>query len=143
MLVAIALLATALAAWYGHTYWLIARDGATAQALAVRPESERKLGKVVLGDPNRYFASYRFFDEGGREHAGRQTISRDLYEGLSQTGDVTLTVHYSRSRPDVNVIDLDAVRWVSIILAALAGVVWIAALLRVVRGWAPRTANVS
>ena len=133
MLVAIALLATGLAAWYGHTYWLIASDGATARALSVRPEVERKLGKVVLGDPNRYFASYRFVDESGREHAARQTISRDLYEAISQ-GAAPLTVHYSRARPDVNVLDLDAVRWVSIILAALAGVVWIAALLRVVRG---------
>lgn len=133
MLVAIALLATGLAAWYGHTYWLIASDGATAQAQSVRPASERKIGKMVLGDPNRYFASYRFVDESGREHASRQTISRDLYEALSQ-GDVPLIVHYSRARPDVNVVDLDAVRWVSIILAALAGVVWIAALLRLVRG---------
>lgn len=133
MLMAIALVATALAAWYGHTYWLIVSDGGSAKALSVRPESERKLGKVVLGDPNRYFASYRFIDEGGREHAGRQTINRDLYEALSQ-GAVPLTVRYSRSRPDVNVVDLDAVRWVSIILAALASVAWIAALLRVVRG---------
>jgi len=133
MLLAIALLATALAAWYGHTYWLIASDGATTQALSVRPESERKLGKVVLGDPNRYFAGYRFVDASGHEHAARQTISRDIYEAISERA-IPLTVHYSRSRPDVNVVDFDAVRGVSIILAALASVAWIAALLRVVRG---------
>lgn len=133
MLAAIALLATLVAAWYGHTYWLVAADGQTTAALSVRPESEPKLGKTVIGDPNRYFASYRYMDESGREHAARQSIGRDLYEALSQ-GDLPLKVRYSRAHPDVNVLDLDSVRWVSIILAGLAAGMWIVALLRLARG---------
>lgn len=133
MLAAIALLLTLLAAWYGQTYWQIVAGGAATPALSVKAEREPTLGKSVIGDPHRYFASYRYIDGSGREHAARQTISRDLYEALSQ-GDIPLTVHYSRSRPDVNVLDLDAVRWASIILAGLATVAWIAALLRLVRG---------
>jgi hypothetical protein len=97
VLVAVALLATAVAVWYGHTYWQIAVDGATASAMSVKPEAEPKLGKNVIGDPYRYFASYRFVDAFGREHASRQSISRDQYEALSQ-GDVWLRVHYSRAR---------------------------------------------
>lgn len=130
MLAVIALFFTALALWYGQQYWRIAIDEATATALSVRAESEAKLGKVVLGDPNRYFASYRYVDASGGEHASRQAISRDLYEALSQ-GDVPLKVHYSRSHPDLNALDLDGVRWVSIIVAALAAIAWIAALLRI------------
>ncbi len=133
MLAAIALLLTLLAGWYGHTYWQVAADGETAAAFSVRPESEPKLDKMIVGDPNRYFATYRYMDASGREHTSRQSISRDLYEALSQ-GDIPLTVHYSRSHPEVNVLDLDAVRWTSIILAGLAAVVWLAALLRLARG---------
>jgi hypothetical protein len=132
MLVAIAILATLATAWYSGTYWRIAADGATATALSVKPEAKPKLGKNTLGDPYRYFASYRFIDGDGREHASRQTISRDLYEALSR-GDIPLRVHYSRSRTDVNVIDLDAVRWASILLAALAAMCWALVFLRVFR----------
>lgn len=130
MLVAIASVFTALALWYGQLYWRIALDEATTPALSVRSESEVKLGKVVLGDPKRYFASYRYVDANGDEHASRQAISRDLYEALSR-GDVPPNVHYSRSHPELNVLDLDSVRWASIILAVVAAVVWIAALVRV------------
>jgi hypothetical protein len=131
-LVAIALLATALSAWYGHTYWQIAADTGTATALSVRPDAEPKLGKTVIGDPYRYFASYRFIDADGREHASRQSISRDLYEALSQ-GDIPLRVYYSRSHPDVNVIDLDADRWLSLILTVCAASAWLVALRRLAR----------
>lgn len=133
VLFAIAVLATLLAGWYGRTYWLIAADGASTAALSVKPEAEPKLGKTVIGDPYRYFASYRFIDANGREHASRQAISRDLYEALSP-GDIPLRVHYSRSRPDVHVLDLEAVRWASLILAALAGFMWLIALRRLFRG---------
>lgn len=133
MLVAIALLLTLLAAWYGHQYLLIAADGQMTTALDVKPEREPKLGKNVVGDPDRYFARYRYIDASGREHAARQSISRDLYEALSQGG-IALKVRYSRSRPDVSVLDLDAVRWVSIILAGLAALSWLAAIVRLVRG---------
>lgn len=133
VLVVIAVLATLLAIWYGRTYWLIVADGATAPAVGVTVDRQQVLGKTVIGDPNRYFASYRFVDEGGREHSSRQTVSRDLYEALSQ-GDIPLQVHYSRAHPDVNVLDLEAARWASLILAALAALAWIAALLRLRSG---------
>jgi hypothetical protein len=133
MLVAIAILATLATAWYGGTYWRIAADGATARALSVKPEAKPKLGKNTLGDPYRYFASYRFIDASGREHSSRQTISRDLYEALSR-GDISLRIYYSRAHPEVNVIDLDAVRWLSLILGGIAALCWLAALLRFVRG---------
>lgn len=134
MLVAIALLITLLAVWYGQQYWRIATDGAATAALSVKPERDPALGKTVLGDPHRYFASYRYVDADGREHAARQIISRDLYESLMQRPDRPLTVHYSRSRPDVNVLDIQAARSVPIILAALAGAIWIAPLVRLIRG---------
>ncbi len=132
-LVAIAVLATLLAGWYGRTYWLIAADGTSTAALSVKPEAELKLGKTVIGDPFRYFASYRFIDESGNEHDSRQAIGRDLYAALSR-GDIPLRVHYSRAQPDVNVIDVDAVRWASLILAALAALTWAVALRRLFRG---------
>ena len=130
MLAAIALLFTALALWYGQQYWRIAFDEATAPVVSLRVESEPKLGKIVLGDPRRYVANYRFVDANGGEHAVRQSISRDMYEKLS-AGVTPPQVHYSRSNPDLSVLDLEAVRWASIILAVVAAVVWIAALVRV------------
>lgn len=133
MLVVIALCATALAGWYGQRYWRIAADEQVTEALAVNPEAEAKLGKSIVGDPYRYFASYRYIDAGGREHAGRQSISRDLYEALSQ-GDVPLKVHYSRASPDVSVLDLQTTRWVSLLLAGLAALMWVTAILRLLRG---------
>lgn len=133
MLVVIALCATALAGWYGHHYWRIAADEQVTAALAVKPEAEAKLGKSIVGDPYRYFASYRYIDVAGREHAGRQSISRDLYEALSQ-GDIPLKVHYSRAAPEVSVLDLQTTRWVSLLLAGLAALMWVTAILRIVRG---------
>lgn len=134
MLVAIALLATLLAAWYGHRYWQLAADGAVAPAHSVKVEREPVLGKIAFGDPHRYLASYEYVDDDGRVHAARQTISREVYDKLARGSDGSLTVHYSRSSPDVNVIDMQAARIVPLTLGALAAVTWIAALFRLVRG---------
>jgi hypothetical protein len=134
MLAAIAIFITLLAAWYGQQYWRIVADGATAPAHSVSAEREAAVGKTVVGDPHRYFASYQFVDADGRTHTQRQSISRDLYDKLAQLNDVPLTVHYSRSRPDVSVVDMDAARTVPTILAALAAALWLAVVVRLVRG---------
>lgn len=133
MLAAIALLFTALALWYGQQYWRIAFDEKTAPVVSLRVESEPKLGKIVLGDPRRYVANYRFVDANGGEHAVRQSISRDMYEKLS-AGVTPPQVHYSRSNPDLSVLDLDSVRWVAGILAAFAAMCWVFALRCAFRG---------
>lgn len=130
----IALLATLLAAWYGHRYWQLIADGATAPTRSLKVEHEPALGKTVVGDPHRYYASFEYVDGGGRVHAARQAISRDLYERLARSGETVLTVHYSRSDPGVSVLDIEAARIVPLILATLAVVTWIAALLRLARG---------
>jgi hypothetical protein len=134
MLAAIAIFVTLLAGWYGQHYWRIVTDEATAPAHSVNAERETAVGKTAVGDPHRYFASYQFVDAGGRAHAARQAISRELYDKLVQHRDAPLTVHYSRSRPDVNVLDMDAARTVPIILAALAAALWLAVVVRLVRG---------
>lgn len=134
MLVAMAVLATLLAAWYGQRYWQIAAGGATAPAAGVTVERQPVVGKNAFGDPYRYYASYRFTDAEGRVHSARQAIGRDLYDKLSGGNGTQLVVHYSRARPDVNVLDMDAARIVPLILAGLAAFLWIVALARVLRG---------
>ncbi|MDH4982667.1 hypothetical protein [Hyphomicrobium sp. D-2] len=132
MPVAIALFATVLAVWYGHTYWLILADEGAAKALSVVPESEPKLGKIIVGARERYFARYSFRDESGRLHSARQPISRSRFEALSQ-GDAWLTVYYSRARPEVSAIDLQAVQQLAVILAVIAALVWMWVIVRLAR----------
>ncbi len=134
MLIAVALLATSLAAWYGQRYWQLAADATTAPADTIKVERLQAPGKTVVGDPFRYYASFAFNDADGRRHTARQSISRSLYNELAQGSAAPVIVHYSRSRPGVNVLDLDALRTVSIVLAIIAAAAWIAALLRLVRG---------
>ncbi|MBI1649998.1 DUF3592 domain-containing protein [Hyphomicrobium sulfonivorans] len=132
MPVAIALFASMLAVWYGHTYWLIVADEGSAKALSVTPESEPKLGRIIVGDRERYFARYSFRDGDGRLYTARQAISHSRFEALSQ-GDAWLTVYYSRARPEVSAIDLQAVQQLAVILAAIAALAWIWVIVRLAR----------
>lgn len=134
MIVGIAIVTSLLAAYYGQQYWQLATDGVTAPALSVKVEQQHALGKVVVGDPYRYYADYTFADADGKVHGARRTISRDLYKRLSGPGSAALTVHYSRARPDVSTLDMRGTRWLPLLLAVIAGVAWIAAAVRLLRG---------
>lgn len=134
MLVAMAVLATLFAMYYGQRYWQIVADGATAPAVDVKVERQPVVGKNAFGDPWRYYADFRFSDSQGRAHSARQAIGRDLYQALADGGGKPLTVHYSRGRPQVNVLDMQSARYVPLILAGLSAFLWVVALARLVRG---------
>lgn len=135
MLVVIAIVATLAAVYFGGRYWLIAANGATSPAQNVSVELQREnFEKNVFGSANRYYASYTFADASGGEHTAHGRIDRDLYDKLAGGEAVPLTVHYSRSWPAVNVLDMAAARAMALLLAGLAALVWGFALWRIVRG---------
>ncbi|MFA5898657.1 MAG: hypothetical protein WC829_06040 [Hyphomicrobium sp.] len=133
MIVVTAIATTLLAAYYGHQYWQITAEGISTPALSIKVERQQALGKIVLGDPYRYYADYTFEDSAGKVHSARRTIGRGLYEKLNRPDKGVVAVHYSRARPDVNALDMSSARWLPILLSALAAVIWVAALMRLLR----------
>jgi ABC-type Fe3+-siderophore transport system permease subunit len=125
VLVALAIIVTLLAAYYGGQYWLLVADGETTRALGIKVERQAQVGKNLVGDPYRYFANYAFADLAGQRRSGRQSIGRDQYEALvGGKFAPSIEVRYSRSLPGVNVIDMRALRTVVSVLVGLALLGW-------------------
>jgi hypothetical protein len=125
LLLALTVLATLAAGYYGWRYWQLTHDGAATVALSVQVDRRSITGRNSTGLPYRYTAAYTFADPGGNVRNGRQTIDRGLYEELGKrAADAPVVVYYSRSKPRVNAIDPHASRNVAIILGGIALLGW-------------------
>jgi hypothetical protein len=134
VIVAMSVLATVLAAYYGWQYGMLVTDGVTTRVLGVRVERQAQFGKNLVGDPYRYFTDYAFSDGGGQRRTGRQSIDRGLYEALAGGRYApAIEVRYSRRMPGVNTIDLRALRTAFSVVSVLAGIGWAAVAVGIVR----------
>jgi hypothetical protein len=132
VLVALASVATLVAAYYGVQVVLLGADGATTRAVAISVQRQAQIGKQITGDPYRYFASYAFIDATGIRRDGRQSVARSFYEAMAgQRFAPAVEVRYSRALPQVNAIDVRALRTAFLLIALLAAGLWAAVLHRV------------
>ncbi len=135
LVLALTVLATFAAGYYGWRYWQLASDGTGTTALSVQVDRRLFTGKNLTGLPYRYSASYTFADQAGNVRTGQQTIDRSTYEKLAQrAADAPVVIYYSRSNPGVNAINQHASRNVSIILGLIALLGWGVVLVRKVSG---------
>jgi hypothetical protein len=135
LIIALTVLATLLAAYYGWWDWQLMSNGTTTTALTLQVVRRPFAGKNLAALPYRYDAEYTFADQGGHVRNGRQRIDRSLYEQLARSAtDAPVTIHYSRSTPYVNALDPRSSLSVSVILAVIALFGWGAILIRQVRG---------
>jgi hypothetical protein len=132
VLTALAGVATLVAAYYGVQVALLGAHGVTTRAVAISVQRQAQLGKQITGDPYRYFASYAFIDATGTRREGRQSIARSFYEAMAgQRFAPAVEVRYSRALPQVNAIDVRALRTAFLLVALLAAGLWAAVLHRV------------
>lgn len=135
MIIAFAVLATLLAAYYGRSYWQLKSGGATATAISLELDRRRPgISKDLSASPYRYQAAYTFADESGAVHAGRQTIDRSRYEALQGSAPDTVTIYYSRTDPAVSSLDPGATRLTAVALGLLALFGWGLVIARALRG---------
>jgi Protein of unknown function (DUF3592) len=131
LILALALLATLAAGYYGWRYWQLVSDGTGTPALSVQVDRTLMTGKDMTGLPYRYSASYTFSDQRGKVYTARQAIDRSTYEKLAQSAaDAPVVIYYSRSNPDLNAINKHASRNVAIILGFIALLGWGVVLVR-------------
>lgn len=125
LVLALTLLATLAAGYYGWRHWQLSQDGATTTALSVDVDRRRITGKNLTGQPYRYTASYTFADAAGRVRSGRQSIDRSQYEELSnRAGGAPVAVHFSRSNPDINGLGAHSSPMTAIALGLIALFGW-------------------
>jgi hypothetical protein len=133
--IALNVLVTLVAGYYGWRHWQLMSDGVTTNALTVETDRQSLTGKNLANIPYRYYAAYTFADETGHISSGRQTIDRATYEALAHRAEgAPVVVYYSRSRPYVNELDPRSSRSASIVLALIALVGWGAILARRLHG---------
>ncbi len=135
VVLALTVLATLAAGYYGWRYWQLVSDGTATTALSVQLDRRLLTGKDMTGLPYRYSASYTFANQSGKVYTARQAIDRSTYEKLAQrAADAPVVIYYSRSNPDVNAINQHASRNVSIILGLIALLGWGVVLVRKMSG---------
>jgi uncharacterized protein DUF3592 len=135
MIIALAVLVTLLAAYYGRNDARLTKDGATAPAISLELDRQRPgISKDLSATPYRYQAAYTFADEGGTVHAGRQTIDRSRYDALQGRAPDTVTIYYSRTDPSVSSLDRGSTRLTAVALFLLALFGWGLVIVRVFRG---------
>jgi hypothetical protein len=133
--IALTVLVTLLAGYYGWRHWQLTSDGITTNALSVKTDRQSLTGKNLANILYRYYAEYTFRDQGGIVRSGRQTIDRSTYDRLTQrAADAPVIVYFSRSRPHLNEIDPRASCNASIVLALIALIGWGVILARKVPG---------
>lgn len=135
LFIALTVLVTTAAGYYGWRYWQLARDGITTTALSIAVDRRTVTGKNLSALPWRYVADYTFADQGGAVHSGRETIDRSRYESLEQRAvGAPVAVYYSRSKPYVNTLAQSSPRNAAAVLVLIALLGWGIVLVRGMRG---------
>ncbi len=133
MLLAAALVTSALAIFYGWQYRQLMLDGTTAPLISVSVERATS-GKTLAGNPYTYFASYSFADADGNVHRARRAIDRSLYGELSAgAANTSVRVYFSRAHPAVSTLNRRSPLYVSGFLAVVAAGLWITLAVRMLR----------
>lgn len=133
--IALAVLVTLAAGYYGWRYWQLLSDGVTTNALSVEADRQSFTDKNPANLPYRYYVAYTFADQAGHVRSGRQTIDKRVYEVLAhRSEDAPVVIHYSRSRPYVNELDPRSSRNASVVLTLIALVGWGVILARNLQG---------
>jgi hypothetical protein len=135
LIIALTVLVSIAAGYYGWRYWQLVHDGTATTAISVDVDRRTITGKNLTSMPWRYAADYTFADASGSVHAGRETIDRGTYDKLAgRAANSPVTVHYSRSRPGVNTLDIGSSRTAALALIGIALFGWVLVLFRSMRG---------